>query len=157
MQEPTFEFAFQVTLRLKKPRLELPDLPVGGQRLGVQIEGGEFEGPTLRGVVRPGGGEWPHVRTDGVFCFDARYHLLVDDGTVITINNRGYRHADPQVMDRLWHLEDAAEVPPDAYYLRSMTMFDVAPGKHDWLSRHVFVGIGERTDTGNRLRYFKML
>lgn len=157
MVEPKFEFALAVTLRLKKPRLEMANLPVGGNRLGVQIEGGEFEGPTLRGVVRPGGGEWPHVRTDGVFCFDARYHLEADDGTVIMIQNRGYRHADPAIMERLWHLEDATDVPADAYYLRSYTMFDVAPGPHDWLARHVFVGIGERTDTGNKLSYFKLL
>ena len=93
--EPKFEFAMAITLRLKKPRLELGPLPVGGRRLGVRIEGGSFEGPDLRGTVLPGGGEWPHVRDDDVFCFDARYHLRTDDGTTILLHNRGYRHATP--------------------------------------------------------------
>jgi hypothetical protein len=155
--EPKLEFALQVTLRLKKPRLELSPLPVGGARLGVQIEGGEFEGPTLKGVVETGGGEWPHVRPDGVFCFDARYHLRVDDGTIIMINNRGYRHASPEVMEKLWSLRPGEAVPADAYYLRAQTTFEVGPGKHDWLSRYVFIGVGERMETGNRIRYYRVL
>jgi hypothetical protein len=156
--EPKLEFALQVTLRLKRPRLELKPLPVGGARLAVQIEGGEFEGPTLKGTVERGGGEWPHVREDGVFCFDARYHLRCDDGTIILIQNRGYRHSsDPAVMEKLWSLRPGEEVPQDAYYLRSQTTFEVGPGKHDWLSRYVFVGVGERTETGNRIRYFKVV
>jgi hypothetical protein len=157
MMEPKFEFALEVRLRLKKPRLELTPLPVGGSRLGVQILGGEFEGPTLKGVVEPGGGEWPHVREDNVFCFDARYHLRVDDGTLIMIQNRGYRHASPEVMEKLWSLRPGEEVPQDQYYLRSQTTFEVGPGKHDWLSRYVFVGVGERTETGNRIRYYKVM
>jgi hypothetical protein len=157
MMEPKFEFALEVRLRLKKPRLELTPLPVGGSRLGVQILGGEFEGPTLKGTVEPGGGEWPHVREDNVFCFDARYHLRVDDGTLIMIQNRGYRHASPEVMEKLWSLRPGEEVPQDQYYLRSQTTFEVGPGKHDWLSRYVFVGVGERTETGNRIRYYKVM
>lgn len=154
--EPRLEFALEVTLRLKKPRIEIGPLPVGGNRLGVQIEGGEFEGKGLKGIVRPSGGEYPHVRPDGVFCFDARYHLEADDGTVIMITNRGYRHASEEVMERLWSLREGEAVPQDAYYLRSITMFDVAPGKHDWLGRYCFIGVGERMETGNRLRYYKV-
>ena len=47
-------------------------------------------------------------------------------------------------------------VPADAYYFRAITLFEVAPGPHDWLSRHVFIGVGERLETGNRVRYFKV-
>ena len=155
--EPKFEFAMAITLRLKKPRLELGPLPVGGRRLGVRIEGGSFEGPDLRGTVLPGGGEWPHVRDDDVFCFDARYHLRTDDGTTILLHNRGYRHATPEVMERLWALRPGDAVDPGEYYFRSTPTFEVAPGRHDWLARHVFVGLGERTETGNRIRYFKIL
>ena len=82
--EPSLEYALEVRLRLKRPRLELKPLPVGGARLSVQIESGEFEGKDMRGTVLPGGGEWPHVRTDGVFCFDARYQLLTGDGVDYT-------------------------------------------------------------------------
>jgi len=155
--DPRLEYVFEVRLRLKKPRLEISPLPVGGSRLGVRVEGGEFEGSGLKGVVRPGGGEYPHVREDGVFSFDARYHLEHEDGTVIVVNNRGYRHGSPEVMERLFNLREGDTVPGDAYYFRAISMFDVAPGPHEWLGRHVFVGVGERMEIGNRVRYFKVV
>jgi hypothetical protein len=49
---------------------------------------------------------------------------------------------------RQWR--QALAAPPDTGRI-------VAIWRTDWLARHVFVGIGERTDTGNRLRYFKLL
>ena len=153
---PKLEFALEIRLTLRKPRLEIPNLPQGGRRLSVQIDDGEFEGPNLKGKILPGGGEWPHVREDDVFCFDARYHLQEDDGTVILIQNTGYRHAPPDVQARLWNLAPGDVVPHDAYYFRSQTWFEVAPGKHDWLARNVFVGGGFRHETGNRLRYYKV-
>jgi hypothetical protein len=40
------------------------------------------------------------------------------------------------------------------YYLRAQPTFETPKGKHDWLTRHVFVGIGERTPDGNLVRYY---
>lgn len=154
---PTLEFAMQVTLRLRKPRLEIRDLPAGGNRLAVVIESGSFEGPALRGEVLPGGGEWPHVRPDGVFSFDARYHLREADGTLIYLQNKGYRHASPEVMERLFALRPGDVVSPSEYYFRCTPTFETAPGRHDWLARHVFVGVGERMEEGNRITYYKVL
>lgn len=157
MKTPELEFAMQVTLRLKKPRLEVPELPGGGNRLAVVIESGCFQGPNIRGEVIPGGGEWPHVRTDGVFCFDARYHLREEDGTLIYLQNRGYRHASQEVMERLFALRPGDVVDPSEYYFRCTPTFETAQGKHDWLSRHVFIGVGERMEEGNRITYYKVL
>jgi Protein of unknown function (DUF3237) len=152
---PKLEFAFEVRLKLKK-RLSINGLPGGGDRLSVVIEEGEFEGPALRGKVIPFGGEWPHVREDGVFCFDARYHLQEEDGTIIYLQNAGFRHAPDDVMERLWSLRPGDEVAASEYYLRTSAKFETAHGKHDWLSRHVFVGVGERTEHGNRIRYYRV-
>ena len=87
--EPRFEFAFECRLKLA-PRLRLENPPVGGARLSVPVVEGVFEGPRLRGKVLNHGGEFPHVRPDGVFSFDARYFLQEQDGTLIYIQNRGY-------------------------------------------------------------------
>ena len=156
-KSPTLEFVMEVRLILRTPRLHIDQLPQGGKRLSVSIERGEFDGPAgLSGTVMPGGGEWPHIREDDVFCFDARYHLQCGDGTVILLQNQGYRHASADVHERLWKLKPGDVVPSDAYYFRCMTRFDTAPGPHDWLARHVFVGVGERLEKGNRIRYFKV-
>jgi hypothetical protein len=43
------------------------------------------------------------------------------------------------------------------YYFRTTPIFEVEQGKHDWLTRYVFIGIGERTEGGNRIRYYALL
>ena len=152
---PALEFAFECTLQLK-PRVKLEPLPQGGSRLFVPVAGGEFSGPRLRGRALEGGGEWPHVRDDGVFCFDARYFLREDDGTVIYLQNRGYRHGPPEVMARLWRLDPDDPVGDHEYYFRCTPTFETPPGPHDWLSRSVLVGVGSRSRAGNLIRYFRV-
>jgi hypothetical protein len=48
-------------------------------------------------------------------------------------------------------------VDPADYYLRAAPSFEVETGPHDWLMRHVFVGVGERKSDGNLLRYYAVL
>jgi hypothetical protein len=153
---PKLEFAFESRLTLK-PRLRIDDLPMGGARLSVPVGEGTFEGPRLKGRVMSEGGEWPHVRTDDVFCFDARYFLEEEDGTIIYLQNRGYRWGSPEVMERLWKLTPGDVVTPFEYYFRCTPTFECAPGKHDWLTKHVFIGVGARFEDGNRIRYFSVL
>ena len=38
----------------------------------------------------------------------------------------------------------------------SYFLFEVTTGKHDWLMRYVFVGVGERKSDGNLIRYFAL-
>jgi len=152
---PELEFAFEARLKLR-PRQRIDGLPRGGDRLGVAISEGVFKGPNISGTIIPGGGEWPHIRTDGVFCFDARYNLKEDDGTIILLQNSGYRHASPEVMERLYALRPGDVVESSEYYFRCTPIFDVAAGKHDWLTRHVFIGVGSRDEHGNLIRYYKV-
>ena len=58
---------------------------------------------------------------------------------------------------RQWAFAGGASVPHAEYYLRAFPTFEVSKGKHDWLTRHVFIGIGERLPDGNRLRYYALL
>ena len=91
--------------------------------------------------------------------FDARYMLQEDDGTLILLHNKGFLWGrTPDVMDRLrkWAFEGGAAVPHAEYYLRASPTFETAVGKHDWLTKHVFVGIGERKPDGNLVRYYKV-
>jgi hypothetical protein len=154
--DPRLEFVFEVRLTLG-PRLKLDPLPIGGSRLFVPVAGGTFEGPRLRGHVLPHGGEFPHVRPDGVFSFDARYFMQEADGTLIYIQNKGFRHGSPKVMERLWKLAPGDVVDASEYYFRCTPVFETPPGPHDWLTRHVFVGVGARHEHGNGIRYYIVL
>lgn len=97
--------------------------PLGERRI-VPILGGSFEGPGLRGRVRPGGADRQLVRADGVRLLHALYELETDDGAVLTISNR--------VL-----IDEPADAPRYAYSTIEIT----APnGKYGWLNRRVFVG-----------------
>jgi len=153
--EPKLEFAFTVTIRLKPPGVYLRPSLGGSERAAIYLQDGTFEGPNIRGIVRPdSGGDWPLVRPDGVIDFDARYMLEVDDGTLIYVQNRGYRWGSPEVMERM-RLQQP--VDPSEYYMRVAPKFEVAQGKHDWLARYVFIGVAEKIPAGNCIAYYKVL
>jgi hypothetical protein len=86
--------------------------------------------------------------------------LQEEDGTLILMQNRGFLWGrNPDTMQRLREMAFAGgpTVDPSEYYLRAAPTFEVETGKHDWLMRHVFVGVGERKADGNLVRYFKVL
>jgi hypothetical protein len=153
--EPKLEFAFTVTIRLKPPAVYLRPSLSGAERAAIYLRDGTFEGPNIRGRVLPdSGGDWPVVRADGVIDFDARYMLEEEDGTLIYVQNRGYRWGTPEVMERM---RQQQPVDPSEYYMRVAPKFEVAKGKHDWLARYVFIGVAEKTPAGNCIAYYKVL
>jgi Protein of unknown function (DUF3237) len=160
LNEPKMEFAFEVRLRFTRVQ-NIAAMPTGAGRGAVYVDGGEFEGPRLRGKAVPNsGGDYSLFRPDDVLAFDARYMLQEDDGTLIMLYNRGYLWGrKPDTMQRLRAMAFAGgpDVDPAEYYLRAFPTFEVEKGKHDWLMRYVFIGIGERKRDGNLLRYFALL
>ncbi len=160
LEQPRLEFVFECRLRFTRVQ-NIDDMPTGAGRGAVYVDSGEFSGPRLNGTVVPNsGGDWSLFRPDDVLAFDARYMLQEDDGTLILLHNRGYLWGrTPDVMERLraWAFRGGPPVPHHEYYLRAFPTFEVPKGPHDWLMRHVIVGVGERLPDGNRLRYFALL
>lgn len=152
--QPYFDLAFEVHLRLTAPHV-VRCSQLGRERAGVFVTQGHFEGPLLRGtVLGASGGDYAGLRPDGVLEFDARYMLQVDDGTLVYLQSHGYRWSSPEVAARLMR-GDTVEAAQ--YYMRLSARFEVEAGPHDWLARHVFVGVGARTAEGNVIRYFQVL
>jgi hypothetical protein len=83
-------------ISLAKPQ-ELGETPLGRRRI-IGITGGRFSGAKLSGRVLPGGADWQVIRADGVADLDARYTLETDDGALIYVRNRGYRHGPQPVL-----------------------------------------------------------
>lgn len=135
------EFAFRIRLELGI-RKKIGKIPSGGVRGFVSAAGGIVDGPRLTGRVVPNsGGDWALYREDHTVMFHAHYMLEADDGTMIYMRNNGYRHAPPEVARRQEALEP---VDFSEYYMRLSPTFDTPVGEHDWLTRHVIVGCGER-------------
>ena len=74
---PRLEYLYTLVAELGAPA-DIGDTP-HGHRLVIPVTGGTFEGPRLRGTVRPGGGDWLLIRPDGTGELDVRGTLETDD------------------------------------------------------------------------------
>ena len=152
LPEPKLEFIFEAKVTID-PALELGITTYGKRRI-INITGGSFEGPNIKGRVLPGGADWQTVRTDGTADLEARYTLQTDDGVLIYIQNRGVRHASPEVLQQLGRGE---RVDPTQYYMRTAAVFEVADGTYAWLKKSIIISTGERMADHVRLRFYKVL
>lgn len=152
LPEPKLEFIFEAKVTLD-PVQELGITTYGKRRI-IPITGGTFEGPLMRGVIVPGGADWQTVRTDGSADLEARYTLKTDDGVLIYIQNKGVRHAKPEVLARMAKGE---KVDPSEYYMRTAATFEVAEGKYAWLTKAVVVSTGARMSDHVLLKFYRVL
>jgi hypothetical protein len=137
------EFLFTLTGSVAEP-LKIGNTP-SGERLIYSIEGGEFEGPRLKGTVLPGGSDAMLIRADGVVLPDVRMTLRTDDEQLIFMRYEGMRHGPPEVMERLARGES---VDPGEYYFRISPQFETGSSKYAWLNKIIAVGAGHRLPTG---------
>ncbi len=117
--------------------------PLGDRRVAV-VSGGKFEGPKLKGTVMEGGSDWILIRPDAM-QLDVRLTLRTDDGALIGMTYRGYRHGPADVLDRLNRGEP---VDPASYYFRVAPLFETSAEKYAWLNRVVAVATGHRLPDG---------
>jgi hypothetical protein len=147
------EFAFTANVRLGEVRI-LGRGPDGIRRF-VPIVGGTVDGPDLTGRVIAGGGDSQIIRSDEVIVVEARYMIQADDGTLLSVVNRGYRHGTPEVMARL---ASGEEVDPSEYYFRTAAQFEAPIGsRYERFNRLLFVGTAERTADAAIVHFFRIL
>ena len=152
LPEPTLELIFEAKVTLDAVQ-ELGITTYGKRRI-IPITGGTFQGTHIKGVVLPGGADWQTVRADGTADLEARYTLKTDDGVLIYIQNKGVRHAKPEVLARMAKGE---KVDPKEYYMRTAASFEVAEGKYGWLNKAVVISTGARMADHVLLRFYRVL
>lgn len=154
MPTPILEHVLTITLQFDN-RFKTPVMQSGVEHGWISVTGGSFEGPTLKGKVLRGGGDASMTRADGVVVVGARYILQEDDGTMISLYNPGMRDGSAQ---RAAGVDTAIVIDPEAWDLRTSPVFDTPVGKHDWLTRSTFVGVGRKLPDGqgNTIHYFKV-
>ena len=148
---PKLTFAFELRATVGAP-LEIGQVAQGRRRI-IPITGGTFEGPGFRGKVMNGGADWQIVRADGFTELDTRYTIETDKGEIVYVQNAGMRHAAPDVMKRLLAGE---VVDPSLVYFRTVPKFETASADLQWLTRAVFIGLGERYPNDVRIRFYRL-
>ena len=148
---PKLTFAFEMHATVEAPQ-ELGQVR-GGRRRIVPITGGRFEGPGIRGKVLPGGADWQTIQPDGFSELDTRYTIQTETGQLIYVQNAGMRHAAPDVMARLLA---GQTVDPALVYFRTVPRFETSAPELQWLTRAIFVGVGERYPTEVVIRFYRL-
>jgi Protein of unknown function (DUF3237) len=136
---PSLQTAFLLRMDIDcHPPSELGATPYGRRRV-VNVSGGSFDGPRLRGKILPGGGDVALVRNDGVFEPNAQFVLLADD-EMIRVTYKGVWHAAPAVLERLMKRE--GPVDPTEYYFRTAVTFETGAASYAWLNKLLAIGCG---------------
>jgi len=124
-----------------------------GRRRIIPITHGTVDGPAFCGTVLPGGSDVQRIRPDGVAEVEARYILETDAGTHVFIENRGVRHAPPDVMAEL---VAGRPVDPALVYFRSVPRFETDDESLRWLERDQFVATGARFPDRVRIDVYRV-
>lgn len=137
---PKFSFETEFLCELEAD-LSAPELigPVPeGVRTTFYIEGGTFEGPKIRGKVRPVGADWLLMRPDGVGQLDVRATLETDDGELIYVYYYGLidlrGSAVPEGEGGVQPMENAR--------ILTNPIFRTASEKYSWLNSTFAVAVG---------------
>jgi Protein of unknown function (DUF3237) len=141
---PPLEHVLDLSLQVE-PALVVGSTPAGARRI-VNVTGGTFEGPGLRGNVLPGGADWLVGRADGVSQLDVRITLRTDDEQLIAMQYRGLIDGNPVEVPT-----PAGRSAVEGTYWRVTPIFETGAEQYAWLNRIVTVGVGQ--SAGGRVNY----
>lgn len=146
-----FEFLFTLVAVVGEI-VSMGPAPLGERRV-VQITGGSFEGPAMRGEVL-GGADWQIVRTDGVLELDARYAIKEARGGLVQVISQGMRHGPAEVLAKLGRGD---EVPADQYFFRTVMRFETGASELAFLNKTIAVATAERKARRVELKAWRLL
>ena len=131
------EFLYEAHIDLAPPE-RIGASPFGLRNIFI-VTGGTFEGPKLRGTVRPGGADWFLTLANGAGELDVRGTMQTDDGALIMVSYHGVLDVSPDVSRRVFEGED---VSPAEYYFRTTPRFETGDERYAWLNKTVTVATG---------------
>ena len=129
----------KMTIAVAKP-VVVGETPAG-LRVNVEVTGGTFEGDRLKGEILGGGNDWIIRRPDGTAQLDVRLVLRTDDGAVINMTYKGFRHGPAEVLKRL---DRGETVDPSEYYFPTHVRLSTSAPRLAWLNDLLAVSTGER-------------
>ncbi|HEX5381767.1 MAG TPA: DUF3237 domain-containing protein [Acinetobacter sp.] len=126
---------------LNAPVWELGNTSDGGKRRIIPITGGSFVGKAFKGRILNNGADWQIVDSKGLAIIDTRYLLETEDGALIYLQTKGYRHGSKEVLQQLAQGKD---IDPNKYYFKITMQFETSSPKYAWLNQTVAVGSAMR-------------
>ena len=154
MSDLKTEFLCTVTAHVDwRQVIDLGVTPHGIRQI-IYIKGGTVEGPKLKGVVLPGGGDWFVRRADQMVEVDVRCVLRTDDNHLIYCCLRGINEMTAEVAIKAI---TGQSVDSSKYYFRVTTVTETGSQKYAWLNRIVAVGVGNLMPAGVEYKIYMVL
>ena len=125
-----------------------------GIRQVIYIKGGTFEGPKIKGVVLPGGGDWFVRRDDQMVEVDVRCVLRTDDNQLLYFRLRGLNEMTAEVAIKAI---SGQSIDSSKYYFRVTMVIETGSPKYAWLNRIVAVGVGNLMPAGVEYKIYMVL
>ena len=144
--EPRLEHVFSYSAMLK-PAEVIGPLPEG-IRANFYVTSGEIDGPNLHGKIRPVGGDWLTIRSDGVAILDVRATIETEDGALIYTFYTGVTDAGEDGYERFLR----QDLPP-VLQLRTAARYSTTHPNYLWLNRLQCVGFRECNMQQLEVRY----
>jgi hypothetical protein len=134
VSEVETEFLFEARILLANA-MHVGQTP-NGYRMIVNVDGGRFEGPKLRGEVIPmSGADWSRIRADGHGALDVRMCLMTEDGAMLYVHWEGLMVVTDEHRD--YALDFAKPDDPAGaarYYFRASPQFETGDARYAWLN-----------------------
>jgi len=108
-----------------------------GVRANFYVTSGEVSGPKMQGRLRPVGGDWLLIRTDGVGVLDVRATMELDNGAIIYTTYSGLLDLGPDGYNLFAHGTLPARID-----LRIVPRYHTSHSDYLWLNRLQCVGVG---------------
>ena len=120
-----------------------------GIRINFRAISGEISGPKLRGTLRPTGGDWLTIRTDGVAILDVRATFETHDGALIYTSYTGIADLGEDGYQKFL----ANEPPASGLPLHIVPRYQTSHPSYTWLNRLQCLGIGQAFLERAEVRY----
>jgi len=120
-----------------------------GVRINFYVTSGEISGPKLRRKLRPVGGDWLTLRTDGVGVLDVRATFETDDGALIYTSYSGIVDLGEDGYEKFLR----GEPPASGTALRVVPRYQTSHPAYTWLNQLQCLGIGQAFLERGEVRY----
>jgi hypothetical protein len=121
-----------------------------GQRYFIPIDGGEFEGPRLRGAILPDGLESAWNRPDGTKEFDVQFTLKTHDEALIRMRYAGMTRV-------LADADTESDGRRERRIIRTLPRFETSASDYLWLNSIFAVAQGRKMQAGPIYKVFEIL
>ncbi len=129
-QKLEYELLYKIDLSLEAG-IDLGKTPIG-KRVIYTVKSGTFEGPKLKGKVRPAGGDWVLRIDSATTKLDVKLILETEDGQLISNTYTGIVHNNAD----------------GTTYWRITPVFETGSPKYAWLNYLIAVGVGKFREGG---------